>query len=114
MAIDLEDIKRKIIDWARFKVAIRKVYVYGEMANPEHNTNSALELCLVIDDQPYIDSYALWIRYGSVWKRELGDILKLDIPLQIELLDTERNQTPAVSSRFDLGNLLAYDKNINF
>ncbi len=97
------DVRNKVVAWARANARIRRVWILGrEQDGPDGNVNIAIELEPVADSE---ETAALWMAHSDKWQSELQE--KSGSAVSLEWLDQD-GSTPGVRKAVAAGADLIY------
>jgi len=86
--MDLENIKKIILNWASSINYRIKVYLFGSRLKGTHRPDSDLDLAIEFLDL-WHDAVLLWFDYHEQWQNELSELTDLKVDLQLYDLENE-------------------------
>jgi len=103
--MDMEEIERKLHNWAAEKTLIRKLYIFGSFARGSANATSDLDIAveLVKTDE---EEDIVWIDNNATWKEEISKFMPIEIQLELYSGKT----SPTIQSGLVQSSILIYEK----
>ena len=114
--LDLEKVKEVIVNWAREKPFITKIYLFGsrvagfskktrEAVRPDSDLDIAIEFDRISAEEDYLTT---WTAEKKIWRKELLTLLGISKENHLSLNRYHPEETPEIHRYLKEGSTLIY------
>lgn len=109
--MELRKIARVVSTWAHRKPLVKRVFLFGSRVRGDHAPESDIDIAVELDSEEFTGTdesggLATWIFEVQVWRKELRQL----IPLEVQLERYHPDETPTIVKALAKSSQLVYEK----